>query len=127
MTDIQANATPITSNKAATTLDVRWHSKRVGMRTMYQTRRFWRYRRLPLDTTLRDDSSSAGLHVRMPMMQIRHMRMRVRDGLMSMLVRMRVSTERLVVIMMQVGVAMQMIMLDFCMRMEMDVPSALQE
>lgn len=61
------------------------------------------------------------------MMQIRHMRMRVRDGLMSMLVRMRASTDRLVVIMMQVGVAMQMIMLDFCMRVEMDVPSALQE
>ena len=61
------------------------------------------------------------------MMQIRHMRMIVRDGLMPVLVCMRVITERLVMIVMRVGVAMQMVMLGFCMRMAMDVPSPLQE
>jgi len=63
----------------------------------------------------------------MTMMQIRHVRMLVGDGLMSVLVCMRVFNERLVMIVMRVGVAMQMVMLGFCMRMEMDVPRSLQE
>ena len=82
---------------------------------------------MPLDTTMRDDSSSAELRVRMTMMQIRHVRMLVGDGLMSMMVCMRAFNERLVMIVMRVGVAMQMVMLGLCMRMEMDVPSPPQE
>ncbi len=82
---------------------------------------------MPLDTTMRDDSSSAELRVRMAMMQIRHVRMIVGDGMMSMLVYMRAFNECLVMIVMRVGVAMQMVMLGFCMRMEMDVPRSLQE
>jgi hypothetical protein len=47
----------------------------------------------------------------MTMMQIRHVRMIVRDGPMPVLVCMRAGTERLVMIVMRVGVAMQMVML----------------
>lgn len=63
------------------------------MRVMYQTRHFRRYRRMPLDTTMRDDSSSAELCMRMTMMQIRHVRMIVGDGPMSVLVCMRAINE----------------------------------
>ena len=61
------------------------------------------------------------------MMQIRHVRMLVGDGLMSMLVCMRAINECLVMIVMRVDVVMQMVMLGLCMRMEMDVPRSLQE
>ena len=61
------------------------------------------------------------------MMQIGHVRMLVGDGLMSVLVCMRAFNERLLMIVMRVGVAMPMVMLGFGMRMEMDVPRPLQE
>ena len=82
---------------------------------------------MPLDTTMRDDSWTAELGVRVTMMQIGHVRMIVGDGPMSVLVCMRAFNERLVMIVVRVGVARQMVMLGFSMRMEMDVPRSLQE
>lgn len=61
------------------------------------------------------------------MMQIGHVRMIVRDGPMSVRVCMRAGNERLVMIVMRVGMAMQMVVFGVGMGMQMTMPSPLEK